>query len=164
MNMRSRVLAVSLLTATALPLAACGGGSDAPKISFAAAMKSQDAATQECKKLIGDDGAKLNALGDRVKTGTVVGYRENDESDGRYFTCKAHGGPELFVMRDSEVMEDQLTEISMEATEDPSQRSWMTQSAQNKKNSMGVVLTYIAMSKKDDAPKQLQAWTKQLDK
>lgn len=160
--MKTRSFTAILIGLSALPLTACGG-SGPQKIDFTAAAKNATIATRECKKLIGDDGAKLNALGDGPATGTVVGHLADYAPDANYFTCKA-GGPLLYVMRDSATMEDQLPEITQEATNDPLQRSWMTQSAQNEKNSMGVVVTWIAMSKKDDAPKQLQAWTKQLAK
>lgn len=171
---RTRTFAALPAVALALTLTACGGGgsdskdggSDAPKVSFAAAMKSQAAATAECKKLIGDKGEKLNALGEGGSS-TVTGYRENDTNDGNDFTCRTGNQYlELIVTKDSKTLQDRVQSaksdlISGHLHEDI---EWMVQSASNTTNSMGVMVQEVSMAKKDAAPQQLQAWADQLDK
>ena len=171
--LRTRYLALASL---ALTLTACGGNtadssatSDTPRrsspaqtVSFAAAIKSQAAATDACKKLIGANGEKLQALGDEGPSAIQAGI--DDGSGGPDFiSCDATDGyyQHLYIVKNSQSAEDLMRSARGTITE-PSEREWKVQSAFNPNAQTGVVLTGISLAKKDAAPTQLQEWANQV--
>ena len=159
-------LLVTAFTLTLASVTACGGGEAAPdtKVSFAAAVKSDDAATKACRTLIGDGSKQTWLTSIDTTNGTSVDGTTKDLDGGRTgFECIVSGkggGSNSFYFVQSKDGYDYEVQDSL----DSATTEGHVASAWNASTEVGAVAENARESMNQTATKDLQNIVNQVGK